>query len=387
MLPEQGTTTSTNREPTLAKTTDVAIIGGGAAGCAVAYYLAQSGVNSTIIEREGIGNQASGNAAGGLNPLTGIGIPGPLGSFAWECYQLHSGLYEGLKYETGIDYQHRTVAKIELALEESEVGSLKETAKRVNASDGFAANWLEPDEVAKLEPRITPAILGGMYDHGNAAVDSKKLTEAFATAARSTIHEGNVTRLEGSGGTIDRVILEDDEISCGQVVMAMGPWSRKAESWLGVYIPVDPLKGEILRLELVGERIQYDISGGGASIYPKLDGLNWCGTTEDWKGFDRGLSEDVAKEIRRRLGRIFPLLAESKLVKHTACLRPVTPDWLPVLGRAPGWENVYMATGAGKKGILLAPGIGKSVADLITTGESALSIRGYSPDRFAAQQD
>ena len=387
MIPGQGTTTGKNREPTLAKTTDVAIIGGGAAGCAVAYYLAQSGVNSTIIEREGIGNQASGNAAGGLNPLTGIGIPGPLGSFAWECYQLHSGLYEGLKYETGIDYQHRTVAKIELALEESEVGSLKETAKRVNASDGFAANWLEPDEVAKLEPRITPAILGGMYDHGNAAVDSKKLTEAFATAARSTIHEGNVTRLEGSGGTIDRVILEDDEISCGQVVMAMGPWSRKAESWLGVYIPVDPLKGEILRLELVGERIQYDISGGGASIYPKLDGLNWCGTTEDWKGFDRGLSEDVAKEIRRRLGRIFPLLAESKLAKHTACLRPVTPDWLPVLGRAPGWENVYMATGAGKKGILLAPGIGKAVADLITTGESGLSIQGYAPDRFATQLD
>ncbi|MEC9446849.1 MAG: FAD-dependent oxidoreductase, partial [Chloroflexota bacterium] len=88
----------------MAETTDVAIIGGGAAGCAVAYYLAQSGVSSTIIEREGIGNQASGNAAGGLNPLTGIGIPGPLGSFAWECYELHAGLYESLKYETGIDY-------------------------------------------------------------------------------------------------------------------------------------------------------------------------------------------------------------------------------------------------------------------------------------------
>ena len=165
----------------------------------------------------------------------------------------------------------------------------------------------------------------------------------------------------------------------------MGPWSRKAESWLGVYIPVDPLKGEILRLELEGDRIQYDIYGGGSSIYPKLDGLNWCGTTEDWKGFDRGPSEDVAKEIRRRLRRIFPLLADSKLAKHTACLRPVTPDWLPVLGQAPGWENVYMATGAGKKGILLSPGIGKSVADLMTAGETALSIQGSAPGRFATQ--
>ena len=371
----------------MAETTDVAIIGGGAAGCAVAYYLAQSGVESIIIEREGLGNQASGNAAGGLNPLTGIGIPGPLGSFAWECFELHAGIYEGLKDQAGIDYQHRTVAKIELALEESEVAGLKETAERVDAADGFEARWLEPDEVAKLEPRITPDILGGMYDHGNTAADSYKLTNAFAKAAGSTIREGNVQGLEGSGGKIDRVILEDGEISCGQVVLAMGPWSRRAESWLGFYIPVDPLKGEILRLEFGGDRIQYDISGGGASIYPKLDGLNWCGTTEDWNGFDREPSEIVAKEIRKRLARVFPDLAEAKLAKHTACLRPVTPDWLPVLGRAPGWENVYLATGAGKKGILLAPGIGRSVADLMTTGETALSVHGYSPERFATQMD
>ena len=46
-----------------------------------------------------------------------------------------------------------------------------------------------------------------------------------------------------------------------------------------------------------------------------------------------------------------------------------------------------MATGAGKQGILLAPGIGKSVADLMTTGETGLSIQGYAPERFASQLD
>ncbi len=373
------------------ETADVVIIGGGAAGCAVAYYLAQSGVKSTIVERAGLGNQASGNAAGGLNPLTGIGIPGPLGSFAWECYELHGEIYEGLVQSTGIDYQHRTVAKIDLALEESEVAGLKESATRIDAAEGFNARWLEPDEVAKLEPRISREIMGGMYDYGNTAADSNKLTNAFAAAAGnmagSTVREGNVRSLEGSGGKIDRVILEDGEISCGQVVMALGPWSRRAESWLGTYIPVDPLKGEILRLKLDGPPIEYDISGAGAAIYPKLTGLNWCGTTEDWKGFDLNLSEDVAKLIRKRLGRVFPELETAELALHTACLRPVTPDWLPVLGQAPGWENVYLATGAGKKGILLAPGIGKSVADLMTTGETTLSVQGYAPERFATQLD
>ena len=374
----------------MAETTDVAIIGGGAAGCAVAFYLAQTGVKSTIIERDGLGNQASGNAAGGLNPLTGIGIPGPLGSFAWECYQLHAGMYEGLKEQSGIDYQHRTVTKIDLALEESEIAGLKASADRINGAEGFQAHWMEPDEIAKLEPRIAPGILGGLYDHGNTAVASHEFTHALAAVAGkmgSTVRVGNVRSLESTGGKVNRVVLADGEISCGQVVMAMGPWSRRAESWLGVYIPVDPLKGEILRLELKGAPIEYDISGAGAAIYPKLDGLNWCGTTEDWKGFDREPSEEVAQEIRRRLARVFPELANAKVAKHTACLRPVTPDWLPVLGRAPGWENVYLATGAGKKGILLAPGIGKSVADLMTTGETDLSIQGYSPERFSTQLD
>ncbi|MCH8800646.1 MAG: FAD-binding oxidoreductase [Chloroflexi bacterium] len=371
-------------------TTDVAIIGGGVAGCAVAYYLGQSGVKSIIIEREGVGNQASGYSAGGLNPLTGIGIPGPLGAFGWECFQLHLDLYDSLKEQSGIDYQHRAVAKIDLALEEPDVADLQTQVELFQGVDGFNARWLEPDEIAKLEPRIASGVLGGLYDYGNHAVDSHDLTEAFAAAAEkmgSTVRAGNVRNLEGGGGKIDRVILADGEISCGQVVMAMGPWSRRAESWLGVYIPVDPLKGEIIRLENNGEPFKHDIAGGGGTIYPKLDGLNWCGTTEDWKGFDREPSEQVAREIRERVVRLVPDLADAKIVKHTACLRPVTPDWLPVLGRAPGWENVYLATGAGKKGILLATGIGKSIADLMTTGETALSIQGYAPERFASGLD
>jgi glycine/D-amino acid oxidase-like deaminating enzyme len=77
-------------------------------------------------------------------------------------------------------------------------------------------------------------------------------------------------------------------------------------------------------------------------------------------------------------------MARAKLALHTACLRPVTPDWLPILGRTPGYENVYLATGAGKKGILLAPAIGKSIADLITSGETSVPIAGFAPDRFAS---
>ena len=81
--------------------------------------------------------------------------------------------------------------------------------------------------------------------------------------------------------------------------------------------------------------------------------------------------------------RLMPAMADAKLVLHTACLRPVTPDWLPIIGRAPGWDNAYLATGAGKKVILLSPGMGKAVADLISTGATELPVGGFAPDRFS----
>ncbi|MYC36937.1 MAG: FAD-dependent oxidoreductase, partial [Chloroflexi bacterium] len=82
--------------------------------------------------------------------------------------------------------------------------------------------------------------------------------------------------------------------------------------------------------------------------------------------------------------RLLPSIVEATLVTHTACLRPVTPDWLPILGRVPGYRNAWLATGAGKKGILLAPGIGKSIADLIATDGTGLPIDNFAPERFAA---
>ena len=84
---------------------DVVIMGGGAAGCAVAYYLGLAGIPATIIERDGVASQASGYAAGGLNPLQGSGIPGPL---AMESFKMHRSLAEELQDATGIDHPAST---------------------------------------------------------------------------------------------------------------------------------------------------------------------------------------------------------------------------------------------------------------------------------------
>ena len=367
------------------ESSDVVIVGGGAAGCSVAYHLALAGVKSTIIEGQGVATQASGFSAGGLNPLQGTGIPGPLGSLAMESYLMHLDLFGQLQDDTGIDYDGRIISLLKVAFDEEELAELQETEDVFAPVDGFETRWLDNREVLELEPRVSPKIIRGLVARGNAAMDSYKYTLALLQSAEkmgASIRSGTVAGLERDNNRITGVRLDDGTISCGQIVLAMGPWSRKAEAWLDAYIPVDPLKGEITRMELPGTPLNHDLSGCGGSLHPKPDGLVWCGTTEEWRGFDKETSTSAHRSILEGAVRLVPDMADARLSLQTACLRPVTPDWLPIIGRLPGWDNVYLATGAGKKGILLSPGIGKSVADLMTQGETSLSIGPFSPDRF-----
>ncbi len=370
------------------ESSDVVIVGGGVAGCAAAYYLALAGVKATIIEREGIGSQASGFSAGGLNPLEGTHIPGPLGPLAIEAYRMHLQLWDGLRADTEINFQGRIVPLVKVAFEEPEIPLLQVSLDTFYAAgaDGFSGQRLDRRQLAELEPRLSPEILEAVYLHGNAALDSRQFTLALAAAAekrgatvRSALARG--VRLESR--RVQSVILEDGEIPCQQLVLAAGPWSREAEPWLDISLPVNPLKGEIIRLEPEGPSLTADFSGGGSSLYVKSDGQVWCGATEEWLGFDREPTERARQSIWSAAARLMPDLARARLVRHTACLRPVTPDWLPIIGQAPGWDNVYLATGAGKKGILLGPALGQATADLITRGRSDLSIAPCAPGRFS----
>ncbi len=368
------------------ETTDVAIIGGGAAGCAIAFCLAEAGLSVTIIEREGVASQASGYAAGALNPMIGNGIPGPLAAFARESFDMHRRLYPMLNELTGIDYQLQTLPEVRLTFDETEVPAFEALADRLLRTDGFAASMTEQWRIRKLEPRINSEFAGCVFTRGNYTLDSLGFTQALAAAAQHSgakVRPGAVRGLEIRGDQVSRVLLEDGELDCGEVALAMGPWSRQAESWLGTYIPVDPLKGEILRMRLPGPPLQHEVVGAGAALYPKPDGLVWCGTTEDWRGYDRRPLAETRERILEGAKKLVPGIVEATLVTHTACLRPVTPDWLPILGRVPGYRNAWLATGAGKKGILLAPAIGKAVADLIATDATALPIENFAPQRFA----
>lgn len=364
-------------------TSDVVIVGGGVAGCAVAYYLGRAGVKATVLEREGIGMQASGYSAGGLNPVHGyLDSLRPLGL---ASFTLHLALWEDLRRITGRDCQNRIIAMVRVACSAAELPAMQELFEVYQATPGFTAHWLERAELQALEPRLSSAALRGLSLYGNGVVDSYLYTVLLAEAAQhygATIRAGNVRGVQASHGRVTGVLLDDGPMACDQVVLAMGPWARVAESWLGLSIPVEPLKGEILRLQLPAPALAHDFTSADISLYSRPGGQVWCASTEEWRGFDREPSESARQMLRQRAVKLMPDVAHATLLQHTACLRPVTPDWLPIIGRAPGWDNVYLAAGGAKKGILLSTGMGQAIADLLTMGQTSLPIAPCTPERF-----
>ena len=366
---------------------DVAIVGGGAAGCAVSYYLGKAGVKSTIIERDGIAAKASGYSAGGLNPLEGAGIPGPLGALAIQSYRMHAQIAPELTDLSGVNFGHKVISSVRVVFDESEMAEMRTTHDTFQSADAdFSAEWLDASQLREIEPRISHDAIRALDTRGNAILSSQRYTLALAKSAETmgaSVVSASVTGVATSGGRVTSVQTDSGEISCDAVVFATGPWAGQVEQWLGVPVPIEPFKGEILRMKPDGPPLDRDFHSAEGDLNHREDGQIWIAATEERVGFDMNPSAEARRTLLSGALSLMPAMKDAQLVLHTACLRPLSPDWMPIIGNAPGWDNAYLATGAGKKGILISPGMGKAVADLITSGATDLPIHGFAPDRFA----
>lgn len=365
---------------------DVVIVGGGIVGMATAYLLARAGVAAVIVERDAIGSHASGFAYGGLSPLSGTGIPGPLAEMAQIGMRLHRELAESLVEETGIGIDFRVRPSLALAFTEQDVRRLQATLPWQQQQPGYTVRWLDASEARRVESRISEESVGAVMIEGTADVEPYRLVLALTRAAENlgaSVRHGRVIGLRRQGSQVTGVVLERGEIACHMVVLALGPWSAETSAWLDLPINVRPLKGQILRLQAPGPPVTCSVGWGHNYATTKPDGLLWAGTTEEEAGFDEESTPQARDEIGAALVKMLPSMVESQVVHQTACLRPVASDGLLVLGQAPGLERVYIATGAGRKGILLGPGMARAIADLILTGSTKIAIDAFGPGRFA----
>ena len=375
------------RELVTSSTRDVVIVGGGIIGSLTAYLLARGGLKVAVLEADSVGSHASGFAFGGLGPLEGAGIPHPLLDFSVWCFERHRTLAQELQEASGVDTQFELRDRLNLAFEQWEMDRAKEEIAWQKDVKGFHVEWLGVDDVMKVEPRTNPECFGASLAQGTGAVEAYRYNLAAAQAAEKFGAEVLLRRVTGLLTDGDRCLgvkLESGSIEAGAVVLAMGPWSAQAKAWCGVDVPVTPLKGQVIRLQLPTDPMRVSLNYAGSYAASKPDGLIWAGTTEEEAGFDEEITIQARDKIMGDLLKMAPSLVDAELVHQTACLRPISADGLPIVGQVPGWQNLYVGTGSGRKGILWSTGMCHGLADLVLKGVTDVpGIPALDPARFS----
>ena len=379
------------------ETADVIVIGAGVVGCSVAYYLAREGIKVTLLEREAIGSGASAHATGSLSLLGAEFSPGASFEMARVSYAEFYQLVPELEDATGMDLLYQRRPSLRLALDDGEVDLIRELM--VWQEPHVSMRWIDADEVRSIEPRLSPSIVGAMYEDESAQLDSYRFNLALARGSElkgAAILHREVTGLIANGSTITGVKTASGDMHCGAVVVAAGTWSRAFTPWLGFPVPVRPMKGERLLLNYPGEPLPVLISSPRRGhMISRTDGLTSVGSTggRDYdqrdlfagEEFDRQPTESARLELLQRAIDVLPDLERAELVQQLAGSRPLSPDSKPIIGPVPGWEGVFLATGHTTKGIHLGPVTGRIITDYIRHGSTAAvsDMTEFLPDRFA----
>jgi glycine oxidase len=347
---------------------DVVVVGAGLIGLACAWRLAAGGGSVLVLDRAEPGQGASRVAAGMLAPVGELDFgEDRLLEMTMAAAEMYPEFVAEVESAAAFEVGYQRCGALHVALDRDEAEALRRRHE-LHRRLGLDAEWLSPRECRRLEPGLKPSIHGGVHVPEEAVVDPRSLGAALLVAARATGAEvrggAEVRSAALSGERIESLRLgSGKEVTCARVVLAAGAWS--AAEWLpeAARPPVRPVKGQILELrgdpsDPVCGRI---VESERVYVVPRPDGRLLVGATVEEMGFDTRVTAGGVHELLREAYRLLPEVAELELVEAAAGLRPGTPDNLPLVG-AGGLENLLLATGHYRNGVLLAPLTAATVA-------------------------
>jgi glycine oxidase len=368
---------------------DVAVVGGGAIGLAVAWRAAQRALRVVLLERGEPGGGTSHMAAGMIAPVAEAQpIEQPLLRLNLASARVYPAFIEELTDASGRDPGYRQTGTLLAARDRDEAEALeRELAMREALELGVSR--LRASEARRLEPGLAPALRLALEIPDDHAVDPRKLTVALAAAvanAGGTVRKhAQVAGLLRAGEHVTGVRLHDGTtVDADQVVIAAGVWSEQLD---GIppeaQVPIRPVKGQIMRL--------HDPAGPGlltrvlrmqtCYLVPRGDGRYVLGATMEERGFDTTVTAGSTFELLRDASELVPGLSELVLDELSAGLRPGTADNAPAIGPS-AVPGLHYTTGHYRHGILLTPITAEIAAAALTGAEPSALARQFSPRRF-----
>ena len=363
---------------------EVAVIGGGVIGLSCAWRLAQKGIKVLLLERGELAREASWTAGGMIAPgCETIHTSDENAAMSLLCQQsrdLYADFAAELYDLTGID--------AELSLAESTFSDWRTPGILLLGEKDHALSWSSKNEYFDLSslPFLSPQTYGlpALWLPDEGQVDNRKLTLALAQAARQSgvqiWEDAPVHRIVCDHNKISYIESAAGKVHAEKVLLCAGAWSGQIEGLPKSCVPpVHPVAGQMLALRPAGgiDRVIY--AKPDIYLIPRRDGRLVLGSSVEELGFIKHTTAEHAQRKFREACSIVPALRDSEIVEHWCGFRPAAPDELPIMGQSE-IENLYIATGHHRNGILLAPVTTELMVKNIVSGAAIDSA--FSPLRF-----
>lgn len=361
---------------------DVVVLGAGVIGSSIAHTFARHQYKTILVDKQQPGQEASAAAAGILAVSSGRSKRGPMYQLKKASQALYPALIQEIQQATGIDVEYQTVGVLCLIRNDADEKKYRKLYE-LRQEQAHPVTWLTAEALRQTEPALTPDLRGAVHFSSDHHLHNGKLAAAWALAAEkcgAQLRTGmTATEIRRTGGHVHAVRIGDEWVEAGTVVIATGSWSRQVGELFGITIPVEPAKGQMLAVRT--SQLNHVISCDEHYLVPRKNGEVLMGSSVEYVGHTKDVTLDMVQAFIDRSEALVPGISKAPLSRFWAGLRPYSPTRRPILCRAPDIDNVVLATGHHRNGIVLAPITGKLIYELITTDQPSLDLTPFALPR------
>ncbi len=364
------------------------IVGAGVMGLSIGWQLAAAGCDVEIFDAGEAGQGASRAAAGMLATCSEV-EPGEedLLLLNRASQALWPEFATVLEAASGQDVELRTEGTLTVGLTADDGAKLRHLFALQQAHK-LPVEWLTPAEARRREPHLATRLSGAIYAPEDHLVDNRKIVVALKLAcarAGAVLHENSpVSRVETVGGRATGIVAGARHIPADIVVLAAGAWSRGVDITPAPPLPVRPVKGQMLAVQMdpAAPLLDHVLWGPGIYLAPRRDGRLILGATTEEKGFDTQITAGGQLALLTHAWRVLPTIEELPIIEQWVGFRPGSRDDAPILGPSDEVSGLVYATGHHRNGLLLLPVTAHVITRFILDGVLDPQVAAFQASRF-----
>jgi len=388
------------------KAYDVIVIGGGAIGIAVSYFLSKEGMRVALIERGDLACGSSSKCDG--NILLSARKPG----IDTKIVDISQQLFKVIVREVSDEFEYTQRGSMYL-IENEEEWEIAKNHVSAHAKNGYSMQMLNKQDIHYEEPFLAEDVFGGFIElNHDASINPMKYVYSVSREAAKngvelftfcSVIDINLNK----EGAVESVITDKGILLTKNVVNCAGVWAPKIGKMVDIEIPILPRKGQLLVSEKtfpVGKRkitefgyvaVKSGNKNYSRQVSPEIEKLGIAfvfeptlsnnfiiGSSRSFEGYDTNVSIDVIKGLAARAIHFFPIMKEINVIHTYAGLRPYVPDNFPIISAVDEIPGFYIAAGHEGSGVALSPITGKLITQLILEEEPIIPLEKYSFSRF-----